>query len=179
MTTKSTHTASMNFAGIVLAGGQSSRMGTSKALLDYHGKPLIEHMINLLRQAGCVDVHISGDVPGYRGIPDAVRHDGPARAMLALLRHFKDHYERLLFVPVDMPLIAVNSLRHLMSQNGSVFYNAYPLPACLNTMGISPSCDSVREVLASAAAKGIDLPQEWAGGMANINTKKEWENIES
>ena len=179
MTTKSMPTASKNIAGIVLAGGQSSRMGTSKALLDYHGKPLIEHMIELLRQAGCDDVHISGDVPGYRGIPDAVRHDGPARAMLALLRHFKDHYERLLFVPVDMPLIAVNSLRHLMSQNGSVFYNAYPLPACLNTTGFFPSCDSVRDVLVAVGAKEIELPQEWESGMANINTKKEWENLAS
>jgi molybdopterin-guanine dinucleotide biosynthesis protein A len=34
-------------AGVVLAGGQSSRMGTNKALLEYKGQPLLSHMIGL------------------------------------------------------------------------------------------------------------------------------------
>ena len=51
-------------AGIVLAGGKSSRMGQNKALLSYRGQPLIEHMQRLIGQAGLQDVYISGDVPG-------------------------------------------------------------------------------------------------------------------
>ena len=54
-------------AGIVLAGGRSSRMGTSKALLRYKDRPLIEHMQNLLHQAGLDDVYISG--PSFRRRP--------------------------------------------------------------------------------------------------------------
>jgi molybdenum cofactor cytidylyltransferase len=36
-------------AGIILAAGQSSRMGTDKALLPYGGSSFLEHLVNLLR----------------------------------------------------------------------------------------------------------------------------------
>jgi molybdopterin-guanine dinucleotide biosynthesis protein A len=163
-------------AGVVLAGGKSSRMGRSKALMEYRGYPLVKHMTELLRQAGCGTVHISGDVPGYDGIPDAVRHDGPGRAMIDLLRRFQSDYERLLFVPVDMPLIEINALRHLINQNGSVYYRDHPLPACLTTGDFGFS-GSVRGVLASAGAQAANLPPAWEGGMANINTQKQWEEL--
>lgn len=165
-------------AGIILAGGKSSRMGQNKALMNYRGKSWIDHMEEMLRQAGCADVHISGEIAGYDCIPDAVRHDGPARAMLDLLRYFEKRYERLLFAPVDMPLIQVNSLRHLLSQNGSVYYKEHPLPACIMTGDFGSSC-SVREVLVSAGAVNLDIRAEWKEGMANVNTKKEWEDITS
>lgn len=162
--------------GIVLAGGKSSRMGTDKALITFRGRALVEHMSELLRQAGCMSVHISGDVPGYNGIPDAVRHDGPARAMVDLLRRFDGIYKRLLFVPVDMPLIEINLLLHLVNQNGNAYYSNYPLPACLKT-GEFSSASSVKEILASMGAKALVLPPEWEGGMANINTPKEWDEV--
>lgn len=37
----------MNFTTIILAGGQSSRMGANKALIEYLGKPLIQYSIDL------------------------------------------------------------------------------------------------------------------------------------
>lgn len=37
---------------VVLAGGESSRMGRPKALLDWRGKPFIEHVCAALRAAG-------------------------------------------------------------------------------------------------------------------------------
>jgi molybdenum cofactor guanylyltransferase len=165
-------------AGIVLAGGQSSRMGTSKALMRYHGVPLVEHMQNLLRDTGLNDIHISGEVPGYACIPDAVRHDGPARAMLDLLICFQEEYDRLLFVPVDMPLVGVASFSFLMQQKGSVYYNGFPLPACIETGGKTEAFRSVRELLESRTAKAIML-NEAVETMANINTQEEWKGIAS
>jgi molybdopterin-guanine dinucleotide biosynthesis protein A len=38
-------------AGIVLAGGESRRMGTSKAWLDWHGTTLLEHVVGVLERA--------------------------------------------------------------------------------------------------------------------------------
>lgn len=165
-------------AGIVLAGGRSSRMGTSKALLRYKDMPLIEHMQNLLHQAGLEEVYISGDVPGYACIHDAVRHDGPARAMYDLLQRFEGDYDRLLFVPVDMPLLQENAVRGLLEQAGSVYYNDYPLPTCLVTggRGESGGFASVRDLLTYRMARPVFLgaPPEC---MANINTQQEWKDI--
>lgn len=166
-------------AGIVLAGGRSSRMGTNKALLAYKNVPLVEYMSHLLRQAGLTDIYISGAVPGYACIDDAVRHDGPAQAMHNLLTRFVDDYKRLLFVPVDMPLIQVKALDDLMAHDGSVYYEGYPLPACLSAGRVEGECHSVRDLLAAKKARSIELPSVYGRTMSNINTKKDWEIITS
>ena len=40
----------MNFTAIILAGGRSMRMGANKALMAFHGKPLIQYSIDLALQ---------------------------------------------------------------------------------------------------------------------------------
>jgi len=164
-------------AGIVLAGGQSSRMGTNKALLRYKGVPLVEYMQSLLVQAGLKDVFIGGDVPGYACLPDQARYHGPAQAMIQLLRHFEGRYRRLLFVPVDMPLIETGALCGLLESDGSVYYEGYPLPACLLTGSGEESAYSVRELLESRNAQPLSFLPAWKDGMANLNTQQEWEAI--
>ena len=55
---------SPNFtSAILLAAGVSRRMGTLKALLDWHGRPLIMHQIVALREAGADEVVV---VLGHR-----------------------------------------------------------------------------------------------------------------
>lgn len=166
--------------GIVLAGGRSSRMGRDKALLLHAGRPLVVHMSDLLRQAGCASVEIAGAVAGHEGIPDDVPHSGPAQAMRDLLRRFADRYERLVFVPVDMPLLAADALRHLIACGVSACFAGHPLPAVLKTGAIAdPPFPSVQALLTAAGALSLPLPPLWAGSMANINTPAEWEALAS
>jgi molybdenum cofactor guanylyltransferase len=178
MATKATSTH-RRIAGIVLAGGRSSRMGTNKALLPYRGRPLVEHMMGKLLQAGCIDVHISGEVPGYQGVPDMARYEGPARAITGLMTRFKGKYDGFLFVPVDMPLLAMEALEELLHQTGSAFYDGHPLPAFILSSPSDEAGPSIRAVLQAVDAKAISLPEEWERGMANINTKEEWEALAS
>ncbi len=39
----------LGVAGVILAGGKSSRMGRPKALVKFDGRPLIAHLVSLLR----------------------------------------------------------------------------------------------------------------------------------
>jgi molybdenum cofactor cytidylyltransferase len=44
--------ASATIAGLILAAGESSRMGADKALLMYHGKTFLENIVSALHEAG-------------------------------------------------------------------------------------------------------------------------------
>ncbi len=45
-------------AVIVLAAGDSTRMGKPKALLDWRGKALIDHVLDTAREGGCKRFHV-------------------------------------------------------------------------------------------------------------------------
>ena len=53
-----------DISAILLAAGQSSRMGVLKPLLPWNGQPLIEYQIESLRQAGSSEIVV---VVGHRG----------------------------------------------------------------------------------------------------------------
>lgn len=46
----------MSFPAIILAGGESKRMGQDKASLEINNVPLITHVINRLKLAGCNEI---------------------------------------------------------------------------------------------------------------------------
>lgn len=166
-------------AGVVLAGGRSSRMGRNKALLEYQGLPLVEYMGHLLKRAGVDDVYISGDLPGYACIHDTVRHDGPAHAMQDMLERYVQQHQRLLFIPVDMPRMNADVLKRLVDEQGDVYYEGYPLPVCLSTGRVAEDCRSVRDLLTVKKARSISLPVSFEESMSNINTPQDWERIAS
>lgn len=167
----------MTFAGIVLAGGQSSRMGSNKALLPYRGRPLVEHMKDLLQQSGCGAVYIGGVVPGYEGIADKSPHDGPGRAIADLLAHFHGRHAALLFVPVDMPLLTLGILKVLIQAGGNAHFRDHQFPALLKTCETPPVGRSVFAVLEGVKTAAIDLPTGQESAFANINTREQWEAL--
>jgi molybdopterin-guanine dinucleotide biosynthesis protein A len=50
----------MNFSAVILAGGQSRRIGRDKAWLPVDGQPLLLRPIDLVRQLEPLEVFISG-----------------------------------------------------------------------------------------------------------------------
>jgi molybdopterin-guanine dinucleotide biosynthesis protein A len=90
----------------VLAGGQSTRMGRDKALLEFGGRPLIEHALDKLRALGFAP-RIVGSRPGLAAfaevIPDNYPHTGPLGGIEAALQ--SSNSEQNLFLPVDLPLL--------------------------------------------------------------------------
>jgi CTP:molybdopterin cytidylyltransferase MocA len=47
-------------AGIILSAGASSRMGTPKALLKFHGETFLDRLIRLFSEAGIVPIVVLG-----------------------------------------------------------------------------------------------------------------------
>ncbi len=100
-------------AGIVLAGGRSTRMGASKATLEWHGSTLVR------RAAGIVARVVDGPVVVVRAagqtlprLPDAIevvddeREDrGPLEGMAAGLRRIGERAGIVFVTGVDAPLL--------------------------------------------------------------------------
>jgi len=81
-------------SGLVLAGGDSTRMGRDKGALRYYGRPQVEHLVDMLRRR-CSTVFVSANTEQarhepYAGMPlliDALPRCGPASGLLAAHEH--------------------------------------------------------------------------------------------
>lgn len=164
-------------AGVILAGGRSRRMGENKAHLEYHGKPLVEHMTDILDRSGIETIIISGDVEGYDCVPDDDPFGGPAKAIETVIRNFPD-YEGFLFVPVDMPLLEPEMLDILIQQKEGAYFIGSPLPAFITQSYSEESHEtSVQALLDSYGIYPIDLPEQFSPAMKNANTPEEWKEV--
>ena len=119
--------------GLVLVGGKSRRMGTDKALLDYHGIPQQDVMMNLLDKF-CAATYLScrPDQAGERAythevLPDTFLGLGPMGAILTAFRQKPD--SAWLVVACDLPLLDEAALRFLIeNRNPSAAATAFRSP---------------------------------------------------
>ena len=103
--------------GFVLAGGQSSRMGSDKALVSLDGRPLVVHALSHFQQAG-LRASIAGGQPALAAFAPTVEDRrpglGPLSGICAALASTAARWA--VFGPVDLPLLppslAVYLLRH-------------------------------------------------------------------
>lgn len=97
--------AGESYTGIVLAGGQSTRMCTDKGRIMWKGRTLAEHAVNTLKPL-CRDILISSNDSGYRSlgypvIPDQYPDSGPMAGIHASL--LESRTAENLVIPVDTP----------------------------------------------------------------------------
>lgn len=106
--------------GLVVCGGQSSRMGTDKSLLNYHGKPQRYYLYEMLKPL-CDKVFISCNKLQKPSIPDsyntivddpAYESIGPMAALLTAMQTFPN--VNFLVVGCDYPFIKATDLRKLL-----------------------------------------------------------------
>jgi molybdenum cofactor guanylyltransferase len=105
-------------AGWVLAGGQSSRMGSPKGLLEISGRPLVERAARLL-QPVCSSVTIVGAPERYPQLGFAVIADerseiGPLGGILTALACTETPWN--LVVACDLPYLTAEWLRYLVGR---------------------------------------------------------------
>jgi molybdenum cofactor guanylyltransferase len=100
-----------------VVGGQSSRMGSDKALLPYSGLTLLERTLANLRQV-CERVLICGPGERYSRFGEVLEDMEPGRGPLSGIQAAL-HATRTplnLIVSVDMPLMHAEFLRWLLQQ---------------------------------------------------------------
>ena len=109
--------------GVVLCGGQSSRMGSDKGLLILHDKTWTQKAIDTLRNFE-IPIVVSVNKNQYHDyssifptdtlIPDdpSLQLHGPLCGLLSV--HLKNPEEDLLILACDMPLIDTELIKHLL-----------------------------------------------------------------
>ena len=109
-------------AGIILAAGASSRMGTPKALLDYRGETFVGRLVRVLGET-CTPVIV---VLGYHAdrlrehVPPAatiVVNPDPSRGQLSSLQTglavLPADADGFAFIPVDSPAVETDTVARL------------------------------------------------------------------
>lgn len=163
-----------HICGIVLAGGRSSRMGKNKALLNYRGKPLFRHMVDILKETGIKDIYISGSVPGYTCFEDSQPHSGPALAIQDMIQRIPE-YSGYLVVPVDMPRLCPSVLQQILLGEHGGYFVGRPLPVFLKAPIIMNGAQSVQEFIDAQNVSATHLNFEEESAMINVNTPEDWE----
>jgi len=175
--------------GVVLAGGRSTRMGQDKGTLQLDGQTLLERAVAQLQAAGCDEVWISGrQLAGWHCVADPLPGQGPLSGIAAC------HAEalsrgggRLLFVPVDTPLLAADCLTRLLAAlatQPAVHYEDSPLPLALRV-----GTASAQAFAALQGRRAVAALHEILGGgvlavgerereaLRNFNTPEQWQAL--
>jgi len=181
-----------DLAAVILVGGKSTRMGRDKATLPYRGEWLVDTVANALRAAGISRLYVSGSLTGYTSIPDMISDCGPVSGICSCLLHLSANHARLLFVPVDMPLLAPELLRLLIAQpvQEACHFEEHPLPCILPvhrevlryTDGVAKNLAknqkkmAVKTFLEGVGAASLAVPEALKPLLTNTNTPEQWQD---
>jgi molybdopterin-guanine dinucleotide biosynthesis protein A len=110
--------------GVVLAGGQSRRMGFDKSFAELQGRPMIAHVIGRLRsQTGALAINAQRPFGRFAAFGAPVFDDaefaghGPASGLCAALKWAREQgrFQWIATAPTDMPFIPVDMAPRLLT----------------------------------------------------------------
>ena len=137
----------MNISAVLLAGGESRRMGKDKATVLFRGKPLWQIQIDLLRKLEPAEIFVSArSDPSWRPADvQFVADDPPSRGPLSGLAASlaKMNTAHLLALAVDMPFMTEQYMKFLCAQ-------------IKPGVGVLPKIDSRAEPLAAIYPREAD-----------------------
>lgn len=115
-------------SGVVLAAGTGSRFGATKQLAVVEGKPLAQHAIDALAEAGVGELvvvtgHDAVAVASALQLPENARivwnrayRDGQATSLAAALHALDDESEAAVVLMADQPGVTADVLRALVER---------------------------------------------------------------
>ncbi len=109
----------MDVTGIILAGGKSSRMGQDKGLMLLNEKPMIQHVIDVLKPITNQIIIIANSKQyqqfGYPVYEDEVKDKGPVGGIYTGLNNSSNLTN--IIVSCDTPHISSKLLTYLLTQS--------------------------------------------------------------
>ena len=197
-------TQTSDIAAVVLAGGQSSRMGQPKALASFGGEPLAARVMARLKpQAGMLFLNVRGEDPALAALgaplvldPPRWRGAGPLAGVAATLsRAQSEGFAFLATAPCDAPFLPLDLVARLITPvragaGAAVAVSAFGLEpmfalwpvAALEAVerALAAGRASPRSVLAELGAERV-LFAEVVGTdpFANLNTPDEFAAAEA
>ncbi len=114
-------------AGLVLAAGESSRMGTDKALLEFRGRTFLETVVEKLREGGIEQVVVvlghhaqeigaAVELPGAQVIVNADYRRGQTSSLHAGLKALEGSKpDAVVLALVDHPAFSPETVRQLVA----------------------------------------------------------------
>jgi molybdopterin-guanine dinucleotide biosynthesis protein A len=176
---------------VILAGGQSTRMKRDKGLVEFNGKAMIQHALDLVFDFDKVlmssntntympylpKLAITFKDQTYEGV-------GPLGGIHTALSNYVDDWA--LFIPVDMPCLSRAVLTSICeAYNGKItiaiccgkeqpLVGIYP-KSCLSKLDhfIASGRRSVKEFLSNQEVTYVEFPSNLAQQFLNINTPQD------
>jgi len=114
----------MNLSAVILAGGESSRMGRDKAWVECEGQPMIARALSTVKATGIEEIYISGRAGAdYSALHCPVLYDhesssGPLAGIERALDTTPAHL--MLVLAVDLPRMTATFLRKLVDRCDSL-----------------------------------------------------------
>lgn len=173
-----------NIQGYILAGGRATRMqGEDKGLLELNGKPLVAHVIDLLRpQVASLCICANRHIKQYQryGLPvitdNLTGYLGPLAGVHAAMLSCEKEW--LLIVPVDCPFLATDLVQRLSQ---AVMDEERPLSVVHDGSALQPTfcllhqslADSLEQYLQQGGRKTGQWLQQNNPAMADFSDKPE------
>ena len=176
-------------AGIILAAGNSSRMGSPKALLEYEGQKFIHRLKSVLGEF-CDPLIVVGSSQSQFPI-DAV-NPKPERGMLSSLqcglRTVPQQTDAVLFTLVDLPAIDPATVRTLIDgwrgeplrvprfegrRGHPVMLSAKLIADFLNATG------TPKDIISAHAAEIVYVDVDDPGVVTDVDTPDDYRNLSS
>lgn len=180
-------------AGVILAGGKSSRFGENKAFAVYQERPMVQRAYEALRPL-CREIVLVTNTPEqYRAVParilsDRVPYQGPLGGLATALEEISAPYA--LAVACDMPLLDAEVLREV-ARRGRGHLAAIPVQEGRKEYLMALYAKGLAAPMRAALQRGIRSLREFCAGSedvlwlplrgnsaANVNTREELEKLE-
>jgi molybdenum cofactor guanylyltransferase len=173
--------------GVILAGGQGTRMGGSKAVVNLHGRPLISYPIEAMwRALGNVAIvaKIETQLPSVAGVTVWIEPDEPRHPLAGVIHALGLAEGRPVMVSaVDLPFVTSEVIRRIAEADrgrapaviASCDGRTQPLLGCYQPEALEPLIAAierpevpVREAVAALdpALHEVDDPEE----LFNVNS---------